>query len=116
MWFVIATLVCFLPPSVLAARPPRTPVWRRARRRYWIALTLGVIVFAFNAYVIDPAGPAVVFYGAWFVFVLVTTVWCWATGILRTECNAWREKCRRELHTPKAEPEQQTTVAKPWKK
>ncbi|QJX00132.1 hypothetical protein [Frigoriglobus tundricola] len=116
MWFAIAMLACFLPPSVLAAVPPRTPVWRRARKWYWITLPLGAAVCGFNAYFIDPAGPAIVFYGAWFIFVLVATGWCLATGVLRTEWSAWREERRRALHTATAEPEQQVTVAKPWKK
>lgn len=113
VWFAAATVL--IPPSVFAALPPRTERWRYARKIYWIVFPIAVGVCVFNLEVVDPAGPAAVYYGAWLVFVLLVTVWAIATGTIRSEWAQYRQELRRAEAAERAaaEPER---PRQPWDK
>ncbi|MBP3954243.1 hypothetical protein J8F10_02905 [Gemmata sp. G18] len=112
----IAILACFLPPVVLALFPPRTPNWRRARKPFWVTFVLAAAIGAASVAFIDPAGPAVLVFGALVVFATVATLWCYAVAIMRTEWSEWRAQ---RNPSPPPEPvasEPQRDPTKPWLK
>lgn len=108
----LAFAALVVPPSVFAAFPPRTPRWRTARKVYWIAFPIATAWFAANLALLDPAGPAVLYYGSWLGFVIAASAWAWAGGTIRGEWSLWREGRRAGAAAPARVPD----PAQPWQK
>ncbi|MBN9117696.1 MAG: hypothetical protein J0I06_00745 [Planctomycetes bacterium] len=108
----LAILIGVLPPLTLAALPPRTEKWRRARKRFWRLLPLAVTIGATGIVFINPLGPAIVVFGTLFVFTVVLGFMWHALGTVRTERSGWREQCKGKetaIGLPGRDP------PKPWK-
>lgn len=88
MWLL--ALLAVLPPFVLAALPPRTEKWRRARKMFWIASGLLVALGAAGLAFVNPLGPAAIWMGTLFALVTALAFWLLAVETIRTERGAWR--------------------------
>jgi hypothetical protein len=116
---LLAILLAFLPPCVMAAFPPRTEKWRRARKLFWIATALGIITLAATVVVIEVIGraafflgPAILWIGALLINATALAVWCYAVGTIRSEWSEWRKHKKRHetvVGVPGVDP------TKPWK-
>ena len=105
----LAILTAILPPTAFALFPARTARWRTGRRLFWTSFPLALLVIAVNVAFVDPAGPAPLYFGAWFVFVVVLAVWCYGAAIIRGEWSEWRRIQRERA-------ERVTDPTKPWLK
>jgi uncharacterized membrane protein YdcZ (DUF606 family) len=108
----LAFLACILPPLVLAALPPRTEKWRRARKLFWIASALaGAIVAVWIAF-IKPLGPAGLWMGALFGLAVMAAICIHAIETIRSERRERRgqhEGKGKVVGVPGIDP------SKPWK-
>ena len=94
----IAILLCLVPPMVLAALPPRTEKWRRARELFWIATALVIVAIGATVALVEIIGPAAFFLGPAILWIgtlpanaPALAIWCYAAGTIRSEWSEWRK-------------------------
>jgi hypothetical protein len=108
----IAILLPLIPPLVLAARRPHTEKWRRARKRFWLTLPLGIAIAVASVAFINFLGPPIIWLSALLALLIVAAVLGTALATIRNERSEWHGQHagkKQVVGVPGSDP------TKPWK-